>query len=388
MIDHKLFQTRLNELIALPSVSCTQANLDMSNRHVVEKLASWLETFGFQCQLNDVPNTSGKTNLIATLGAGNNGLVLAGHTDTVPYNEERWQSDPLSLTVKNDRFYGLGTCDMKGFFPTVLAALDKLKPQLKNIQEPLIILATADEESSMSGARALSDGDMKHARYAVIGEPTGMTPIHMHKGIMMEKIRVLGQAGHSSNPALGNNALEAMHKVMQVLMDYRNQLQKQNRNSAFAIDMPTMNLGCIHGGDNPNRICGHCELEFDLRPLPGMSIDNLHQDIERLLLPLQQQTSTQITLEKLFPGVPAYAQEKHSDLVTTVEKLTKSEAQSVAFATEAPFLHNLGLQTVVMGPGSIDQAHQPNEFLSFDEINPAVNIIEQLIGKYCFNHSI
>lgn len=388
MIDHKLFQTRLNELIALPSVSCTQANLDMSNRHVVEKLASWLETFGFQCQLNDVPNTSGKTNLIATLGAGNNGLVLAGHTDTVPYNEERWQSDPLSLTVKNDRFYGLGTCDMKGFFPTVLAALDKLKPQLKNIQEPLIILATADEESSMSGARALSDGDMKHARYAVIGEPTGMAPIHMHKGIMMEKIRVLGQAGHSSNPALGNNALEAMHKVMQVLMDYRNQLQKQNRNSAFAIDMPTMNLGCIHGGDNPNRICGHCELEFDLRPLPGMSIDNLHQDIERLLLPLQQQTSTQITLEKLFPGVPAYAQEKHSDLVTTVEKLTKSEAQSVAFATEAPFLHNLGLQTVVMGPGSIDQAHQPNEFLSFDEINPAVNIIEQLIGKYCFNHSI
>jgi len=204
MIDTRLFTHRLSQLIAQPSVSCTSPKLDMSNRGVVELLASWLKPLGFHIELMDV--AEGKVNLIATLGSGPGGLVLAGHTDTVPCNPERWQQDPFALTERNNRYYGLGATDMKGFFPVVLAAIDGLGDELKKLRQPLIVLATSDEESSMNGARALAAAGRPKARYAVIGEPTNMKPIRMHKGIMMEAVRIQGLAGHSSDPSLGHNA--------------------------------------------------------------------------------------------------------------------------------------------------------------------------------------
>lgn len=383
MNSQHVFHDRLSQLIASPSVSCTQTEYDMSNRAVIDLLANWLEPLGFNIEILPVPGHPTKANLVATLGKGEGGLVLAGHTDTVPCNPERWQQDPFVLTEKDDRYYGLGATDMKGFFPVVLAAIEKLKDQFQHLKEPLILLATADEESSMSGARALAHSKYPSARYAIIGEPTQMKPIRMHKGIMMEHIRVQGVAGHSSNPALGNNAMETMHEVMGELMRYRQALASRHTDAGFEISIPTLNLGCIHGGDNPNRICGSCELEFDLRPLPTMDIDSLHQEIDTLLKPIAKNRNTQIILSKLFPGVPAYEQHKDSLLVTTAEKLSGNKAQSVAFATEAPFLQQMGMETIVMGPGSIDQAHQPNEFLALDQIDPAIQAICDFIIAFC-----
>ena len=261
--------TMLTELIATPSVSCTAAHWDQSNLSVIGKLETWLSGLGFKTEVMPVPGYPGKANLIATLGSGPGGLVLSGHTDTVPFNAELWNSDPFKLTEKNGRFYGLGTCDMNGFFAIAIEAARKFID--KPLQQPLIILATADEESSMSGARALAEAGRPKARYAVIGEPTGMRPIYMHKGIMMEQVRVKGRSGHSSNPSLGASALDAMHSVLGELISFRKELQRDYQNSDFAVSVPTLNLGCIHGGDNPNRICGACELEYDLRPLPGIS---------------------------------------------------------------------------------------------------------------------
>jgi len=169
---------RFAHLLALPSVSCTQAALDQSNRPVVELLANWLGDLGFTCELQEV--TSGKFNLLASLGSGPGGLVLAGHTDTVPYNESLWKSDPLRLDERDGRWYGLGSCDMKGFFAIAIEALLPLLDQ--PLRQPLLILATCDEESSMSGARALAAAGKPLARAAVIGEPTGLRPIRLHKG--------------------------------------------------------------------------------------------------------------------------------------------------------------------------------------------------------------
>lgn len=383
MNPRHLFEDRLKQLIASPSVSCTQADMDMSNKPVVELLANWLRDLGFTIEIIDVPNNPGKVNLVATLGQGDGGLVLAGHTDTVPCNPDRWQQDPFKLTERDNRYYGLGATDMKGFFPVVLAAVELLKDQLQHQQQPLIILATADEESSMSGARALASASYPKARYAIIGEPTEMKPVRMHKGIMMELIRVQGVAGHSSNPDLGNNALDTMHEVMSELITFRNELARDYVDTGFDIAIPTLNLGCIHGGDNPNRICGSCELEFDLRPLPGMNIDSLHAQIEQRLTPIAKTRDIDIKLSKLFPGIPAYEQAADSLLVTTAEALSGSSAQSVAFATEAPFMQRLGMETIVMGPGSIDQAHQPNEFLARDQIDPAISMIRDFIIKFC-----
>lgn len=373
--------TMLSELIASPSVSCTQPDWDQSNLQVIEKLESWLSSLGFETEVMTVDAQAGKANLIATLGSGPGGLVLSGHTDTVPFNAELWQTDPFQLTEKDNRFYGLGTCDMKGFFPIAIEAARKFVDQ--PLQQPLIILATSDEESSMNGARALAEAGRPKARYAVIGEPTGLKPIYMHKGMMMESVRVEGKAGHSSDPSLGNNALDAMHSVLTELIGFRADLQKKYQNKAFKIAEPTLNLGCIHGGDNPNRICSRCEVEYDLRPLPGMNLDNLREDVSKRLAPLADKFGVQISTQALFPGIPAFANEADSDLVKKAEQLTGYQAESVAFGTEAPFLQRMGMDTIVMGPGFIDQAHQPDEYLAFDQIKPTVAILEKLIEQYC-----
>ncbi len=375
------YRSQLTQLVAAASVSCATPRYDMGNIEVINLLAEWLRDLDFQIEIIPIANTTDKANLIATRGTGPGGLVLSGHADTVPYDADRWQQDPLSLTEKDNRLYGLGATDMKGFFPAAIAAAEAFKDQA--LKQPLIILATADEESSMSGARALAEMGAPLARYAVVGEPTGLRPIRMHKGIMMEAVHVRGNAGHSSNPALGNNALETMNAVMGELLTFRHELQQRYQNPGFDVNVPTLNLGCIHGGDNPNRICGQCELHFDLRPLPGMDNEELHQSIARRIQPLAELHGCDVTLSSLFGGAPAFEQEATSPLIQACEKLTGHVSSSVAFATEAPFLQSLGMETVVMGPGSIDQAHQPDEFIPLDQINPAIEILKSLIRQFC-----
>ena len=143
--------------------------------------------------------------------------------------------------------------------------------------------------------------------------------------------------------------------------------------------MPTLNLGCIHGGDNPNRICGSCELDFDLRPLPGMELQQLREQIQQRLQPVADSCGVALTTQALFPGIPAFNNSRDSALVQLAEQLTGHPAETVAFGTEGPFLQQLGMDTIVMGPGSIDQAHQPDEFLALDQINPTVAVLQQLI---------
>ena len=372
---------QLTTLIGLPSISSTLEEYDLSNQEVIEQLASWCETLGFKIDIQCVDEKRKKYNLMATLGRGPGGLILSGHTDTVPCNENRWNSDPFTLTEKNDRFYGLGSCDMKGFFPLVLAAVASVDKN--KLKAPIFILATSDEETSMEGARTLATLGLPKARAAIIGEPTGLRPINMHKGIMMESVRITGQAGHSSNPDLGNNAMEAMHTVIGELMDYRGELQKQYSHSGFSVPTPTLNLGCIHGGDNPNRICGQCELHFDLRFIPGMNMNQLRTGIEKRLQKVAKQSQTQIERVSLFDGVEAFASEESSELVKLAEKLSGHGAEAVAFATEAPFFAAANIDTVVMGAGSIDQAHQPDEFLALDQIDPMIGYLKKMIQHYC-----
>ncbi|UTA48127.1 acetylornithine deacetylase [Simiduia sp. 21SJ11W-1] len=381
MVDIKRYTQELSQLVALPSVSCATPSLDTSNRAVVELLANWLADLGFACELQPLPDQPHKANLIATRGHGPGGLVLAGHTDTVPYDAHSWQQDPFDLTLRDDRLYGLGATDMKGFFPVVLAALRGL--DLNKLQAPITVIATADEETSMAGARALALRGGFQARAAIIGEPTALKPIRMHKGIMMEAVHVRGHSGHSSDPALGNNALEAMHQVMGELIRFRRELQAQFSHPGFTVQVPTLNLGCIHGGDNPNRICGDCELQFDLRALPGMNNDELHAQLGARLRPVAEALNVDITLRALFDDVPAFEQPAGSALVRACESFSGQQAVSAAFATEAPFLQSLGMETVVLGPGSIDQAHQPNEFIPMAQLAPATHLLRQLIAHYC-----
>ena len=369
---------QLQKIIAANSISSSNAHLDQGNREVIDLLADWLSQLGFSIDIMPMEHP-GKANLIATLGSGPGGLVLAGHTDTVPCDEHLWQQDPFSLVEKDNRFYGLGTCDMKGFFPLVIEAARKFSDQ--KLKQPLIILATADEESSMCGAIALAKAGKPKARYAVIGEPTGLKPVSMHKGIMVEKLVITGRSGHSSDPSLGVNAMESMNKALTELLTFRDELKTRHNNASFAISYPTMNLGCIHGGNNPNRICGHCELGFEIRPLPGMDIQKLHGELEQRLRNVLGSEATSFKLEHY--GLPPFQLNPESELLALCEKIAGKSAESVSFATEAPYLQSLGMDVMVLGPGDVSEAHQPNEFLALDRINPTVDMLGQLIGRCC-----
>ncbi|MDT8428700.1 MAG: acetylornithine deacetylase [Pseudomonadales bacterium] len=379
--------THFDALLRLPSISSANTAIDMSNGAVIDYLAEAFAALGFNCEIiaSDSTSSQRKYNLIATLGSGPGGLVLSGHTDTVPMDEALWQVPPLQLTQKDNRLYGLGSTDMKGFFALVMEAVRQLQP--KNLQQPLIVLATADEESSMSGARTLAAQGRPKARYAVIGEPTGLRPVRAHKGIMMETIRLQGRSGHSSDPALGRNALEAMHAVISEMLLMRTELQQRYQNSLFTIPVPTMNLGCIHGGDNANRICGQCELEFDIRLLPGMHIDELRAELNNRLIPIANSFEVGFELVPQFPGAMAFHTPAESELVRTTERLTGHTATSVAFGTEGPLLQQIGLETLILGPGDIDQAHQPDEFLALDRVTPYLTILQELIRIYCLKPS-
>lgn len=369
----------MSQLIATPSISCLRPDLDMSNEPVINLLANWLESSGFSIQKQAV--SPGKFNLIATLGQGSDGLIFSGHTDTVPCDEALWQSDPFKLTERSNYLYGLGSCDMKSFIAMAIIASQSFKPE--QFKKPLTIIATADEETTMSGARLLAEDGNRLGKYCVIGEPTNLIPVREHKGIIMESIRFTGSSGHSSDPSLGNSALEAMNELMNQLLIFRQQLQDKYKNSAFEVSTPTMNLGHIHGGDNPNRICGACELHLDLRFLPGMELEVLRQQIRSLAMQVANEKELLVDFEALLLGVPAMQTDIQSPINEYLEQITQEKSQSVAFGTEAPFYNAMGCETIVMGPGSINQAHQPDEFLPMDQIQPTIKLLENLIQRFC-----
>ena len=371
----------LEKLISSPSISSNHSHLDTSNLPVIHLLAEWLESLGFNIEIHPLPEQPNKANLIARLGEGDDGLVLSGHTDTVPCDESLWDINPFQFTPKGNRFYGLGSSDMKSFFALIITSL--LDINLNKLNKPLTILATADEESSMAGAKALLKDQTKLGKFCVIGEPTNLQPVHQHKGIFMESIRVVGKSGHSSDPALGNNALEGMHEIMQAMLNYRDTLGKQFVNHDFAIPRPTLNLGHIHGGDNPNRICGQCELHYDLRILPDMQINTVRNNLHDLVLDITQRRQLDCQFASLFDGTPALSTPISSSIVKLAESLTNSQSNSVVFSTEGPYFSQMGMETIVLGPGSIDVAHQPNEYIEKNQLDLAVPLYSSLVEKIC-----
>lgn len=374
-------QTMLAGLISTLSVSSVTPDFDHSNRPLVDLLAGWLESAEFRVEILDIPGHPDKYNLLATLGTGPGGLVLAGHTDTVPFDAPLWRYDPLKLTEADGRYYGLGTADMKSFLALAIEAARGLSGA--DLTRPLMILATADEESAMHGARALANAGRPLGRYAVIGEPTGLKPVRLHKGVMGESIRLVGRSGHASDPSLGNNAMEGMHETISALLAWREELRQTYHHPAFDIPYPTLNLGHIHGGDNPNRICGDCELHLDLRLLPGLTADELRGELTRRVAEVGERRGLAWSVEPLFEAIPPAETPAESAIVRASEKLTGHTAEAVNFGTEAPFFNQLGMETLVLGPGNIAQAHQPDEYLLIERIAPTLSILKSLIRQFC-----
>jgi len=369
-------------LIATPSISATEAALDQSNAPLIELLSGWFNDLGFEVDVQPVPDTRNKFNMLASAGSGNGGLLLAGHTDTVPFDDGRWTRDPFTLTEHDNKLYGLGSADMKGFFAFILDALRDI--DVRALKKPLYILATADEETSMAGARYFASTSTLRPECAIIGEPTSLQPIRAHKGHLSTAIRILGESGHSSDPERGVNAIELMHAAIGPVLALRDALKERYCFDAFTVPYPTLNLGHIHGGDASNRICACCEMHMDIRPLPGMTLSELDGLLAEALAPVSERWPGRLTLSELHPPIPGYECPPNSKLVQVVEKLLGARAGAVNYCTEAPFIQEI-CPTLVLGPGSINQAHQPDEYLETRFIKPTRELLTQVIHHFCWH---
>ncbi|EPD8213328.1 TPA: acetylornithine deacetylase [Yersinia enterocolitica] len=377
-------------LIATPSISATDSALDQSNEALINLLAGWFADLGFRVEIQPVPDTRHKFNLLASIGEnsvgkkssgeGSGGLLLAGHTDTVPYDEGRWTRDPFTLTEHDNKLYGLGTADMKGFFAFILDAVRDI--DASTLSKPLYILATADEETTMAGARYFAASAQLRPDFAIIGEPTSLQPVRAHKGHISNAIRITGQSGHSSDPARGVNAIDLMHESITELMKLRTTLQERYNNPAFAIPYPTMNFGHINGGDAANRICACCELHMDIRPLPGLTLSDLDELMAEALAPVSARWPGRLSIDQLHPPIPGYECPTDHHMVGIIEELLGERTAVVNYCTEAPFIQQI-CPTLVLGPGSINQAHQPDEFIDMAFIEPTRELIGQLVDHFC-----
>ncbi|CAJ0990700.1 acetylornithine deacetylase [Pantoea sp. Nvir] len=368
------------QLIAIPTVSSLDSTLDQSNETLINLLAGWFYDLGFSVKVQPVPGTRHKFNMLARTGNSVGGLLLSGHTDTVSFDDKHWSHDPFTLTEYDNKLYGLGTADMKGFFAFVLDMLCDV--DISKFSKPLYILATADEETTMAGAKYFSETANIYPDCAIIGEPTSLKPTRAHKGYMSYVIRIQGQSGHSSNPAHGVNAIELMYEAINHLMQLRNILRERYRHDGFSIPYPTINFGHIHGGDAANRICACCELHMDIRPLPGMMLKDLEGLLNEFLAPISVRWPGRLTVTSLHPMIPSYECPASHEIVTLVETLLGTPTKIVNYCTEAPFIQTI-CPTLVLGPGSIKQAHQPDEFIDTAFISPTLELISQIVQYFC-----
>lgn len=376
----------LTRLIAFNTAS------DKSNQDMAEFIRELLLGIGFeQGRILVIPSPDGKRekkfNLIATMGQGHDPLMLAGHMDTVSAEpRDRWKTDPWTLTPKGkqgERLHGLGTTDMKSFLAAAIEATKAFSAA--SLKRPLVLAFTHDEETSMVGAKMLKkQGLLQGIKFGIVGEPTELVPVRLHKGFVGFKVTLRGRAGHGSNPQAGVNAIELAQEFIAKLMAFREWLEEFKKPDLFP-PTPTLNIGIIRGGKEPNKIPARCEIEFEVRPIPGQDTTDIIHEIQRLgegmgeLEPGMPIARVEVTSAPTEPmETPA-----ESVVVRVLEEITGRPSTGAAFNTEASVYRRAGIETVVLGPGSIKQAHMPNEFIAASALKPTVELLQAVINRLC-----
>ncbi len=373
----------LNDLIAYPTVSAD------SNLALIDHLANRLQDAGARIDVFTDPSGQ-KANLFATLGPETDGgIVLSGHTDVVPVTHQDWSSDPFAMTIRDGAIYGRGTCDMKGFIAAAVALAPKFAQHA--IRRPLHFAFTYDEEVGCMGAQALAqsltDRGIKPG-VAIIGEPTSMRVIEGHKGCCEYTTRFEGLAGHGSAPDLGVNAVEYAVRYVVRLLELREELKTMApRGSRFDPPWTTINTGALHGGIAHNVIANHAAVEWEMRPVQAGDAshvrDTMRSYAENTLLPAMQAVwpDATITTEVIgeIEGLIPTDTNQARDIVT---ELTGANGTDLAaFGTEAGIFQALGMDVVVCGPGSIEQAHKADEFVTTDQLAQCIRMLERLGPK-------
>ncbi len=370
----------LEALIAFPTVS-SDSNLSM-----IAYLAERLETCGAQIKIMH-DESGNKANLFATLGPEiDGGIILSGHCDVVPAQEEGWHSDPFQLRQHENRLYGRGSCDMKGFIAAVLAMAPVYASGRLKI--PLHFAFTHDEETGCMGARSLvtelAASGLKPAA-AIIGEPTQMRVIDAHKGYHEYTTRFRGLEGHGSDPDAGVSAIEYATRYAARLLDLREELKAQAPpDSRFSPPWTTLQIGEIHGGVAHNVIAPFCDLSWELRPVQDSDAQSVNGAIEaycaETLLPEMQAVYPEAAIDRLSVSeVVGLKPRKDNRARDIAQALTGANSVgSVAFGTEAGLFQGIGIPSVLCGPGAIAQAHKANEFVTLSQLELCLKMLRNL----------
>ncbi len=374
----------LERLIAFDTTS------HLSNLDLIEYVSDYLRGHGIESLLS-YNQQSSKANLFATLPADSGeshtgGVVLSGHTDVVPVKGQSWDNDPFALRANNGRLYGRGTSDMKGFLACALTLVPELIAS--KLPCPIHLALSYDEELGCLGVGGMIDQmlakDYRPAA-AIIGEPTGMKLLNAHKGIYAFTTSITGKAAHSSAPQLGANAIQAMT----ALITHLGELEQQYKGSApaeslFEPPQTTFNISIIHGGTAINIIPEHCELTWEFRPIPQTDpqeiIDSYERFAEETILPRLRATAPEAGLTtKMLCRVPFLRAEEDSPAETLIASLIGEPASGyAAFATEGGVFQQAGIPAAVCGPGHIDQAPQPTEFIEVSQLESCCALIRKL----------
>ncbi len=334
-----------------------------------------------------IPSPDGsKADLFATIGpAGKSGIGLSGHSDCVPVEGQRWTSDPFTLTLRDGKLYGRGSCDMKGFIACVLTSVPLFKS--RELKEPIHIIISYDEEVGCTGVRPLIarlGHDLPRPRAVIVGEPTAMRVIDTHKRIDAYRTRVTGREAHSSVPELGVNAIAAAAALIAELDRLGADIAAKQNDPRFEPPYSTVVVGTIKGGTAHNIVPKTCEFQWQVRSLPSAAPAEVPRDLaafaKTTLLPRMRQVTKEAGIETETEGsVPAFVAAPGSAAVALALELTGAEhTHAVSYTTEAGLFEQAGCPAVICGPGNIAQAHAADEYVSVDQLEACLAFLSGL----------
>ncbi len=356
------------------------------NRPLIDAVAGHLSGHG--AEIRTIPDATGaKANLFATFGPLEpGGIVLSGHSDVVPVEGQPWTSDPFRMVARDGRFYGRGTADMKGFIACALALAPRIAA--RRLARPIHIALSYDEEVGCLGVRsmiALIGRELPRPALAIVGEPTEMSVVNAHKGISQQRTVVTGRDGHSSRPAHGVNAILYAGRYIDRIRAIVDGLPKTAAAAAFDPPGTSFNIGTIAGGTAVNIIPRQCTFRWEFRATPDVDPADILGPLDdyaarRLVPPMRQvdpeagiETAVQVAAPTLKP-IPSSPAETLGLGITG-----QNRARTAAFTCEAGLFAEADIPSIVCGPGSIAQAHQPDEFVSREQIAACTAFLERVL---------
>ncbi len=373
----------LARLIAFDTTS-TRSNLEL-----IDFVRNLLEDHGIESQLVHSEDKT-RANLYATIGPDDvGGIMLSGHTDVVPTTGQNWHSDPYQMKTDDRLLLGRGACDMKGFIACVLAGLPQLAAE--RLQTPIHLAFSYDEEIGCVGASRLIEsmaGFQVKPRLGLIGEPTSMNMVLGHKGKVSFRVTVSGLSCHSAYISSGVNAVEYAAELIAFIRNMNHRVREQLVEDSYTVPHTTFHVGNINGGTALNIVPQQCQFEFEIRNLPQQDLDALVHEIKHyandVLLPDMQSrhADSGIHFDEIsyYPGLhtdPASAVIACTRAINPIDRI----GDNVSFGTEAGLYDGLGINSLICGPGSIDQAHKPDEFVSREQLGHCDTMIENLVHR-------